>query len=391
MPDDRAAARINAFLKAERDRQAAFLAALVRAPSDNPPGDCAPHAEGVAALLEGLGLIVERHAVPEPLVRAHGLVSVTNLVVRHRFGPGPTVALNAHGDVVPPGEGWTRDPYGAEVADGWMYGRGAAVSKSDFATYTWALLALKASAAPLAGTVELHFTYEEESGGELGPPWLLSEGISKPDYAIGAGFSYAVVDAHNGCLHLEVDLRGRSAHAAKPWTGIDALEAAVHVLETLYAWRRGLAARVSPIPGIGSPQLTIGLISGGINTNVVPDRVVFRLDRRMVPEENPAEAEAELRHVIEGAARLPRRAGHGAPRPARRAADAASRKRAPERRALPLRQPRDGGAGRDGRRAALHRCAALRGAWGADRALRRWAAHHRRSERASRGRAGGAR
>jgi succinyl-diaminopimelate desuccinylase len=216
MPDDRAAARINAFLEAERERQTAFLAALVRAPPDNPPGDCAPHAEGVAALLEGLGLAVERHAVPEPLVRAHGLVSVTNLMVRHRFGLGPTVALNAHGDVVPPGEGWTRDPYGAEVVDGWTYGRGAAVSKSDFATYTWALLALKASAAPLAAAVELHSTYDEESGGELGPPWLLSEGISKPDYAIGAGFSYAVVDAHNGCLHLEVDLRGRSAHAAKP-------------------------------------------------------------------------------------------------------------------------------------------------------------------------------
>jgi acetylornithine deacetylase/succinyl-diaminopimelate desuccinylase-like protein len=303
MPDDRAAARVGAFLKAERNRQTDFLAALVRTPSDNPPGDCAPHAEKLAELLGELGLTVERHPVPEALVRAQGLVSVTNIVVRHRFATGPTIALNAHGDVVPPGEGWTRDPYGAEVVDGWMYGRGAAVSKSDFATYTWALLALKAAAAPLAGTVELHFTYDEESGGELGPAWLLSEGTSKPDYAIGAGFSYAVVDAHNGCLHLEAEFRGRSAHAAKPWTGIDALEAAAHVMAALYAWRRGLASRVSPIPGIGAPQLTIGLIAGGINTNVVPDRVCFRLDRRMVPEEMPEEVEAELRGVIEGAAR----------------------------------------------------------------------------------------
>src|SRR3712207_4307517 len=96
------------------------------------------------------------------------MVSATNLVVRHRFGEGggPVVALNAHGDVVPPGEGWTRDPYGAEVVDGWMYGRGAAVSKSDFATYAWALRALQASGAPLAGTVELHLTYDEEAGGD---------------------------------------------------------------------------------------------------------------------------------------------------------------------------------------------------------------------------------
>jgi acetylornithine deacetylase/succinyl-diaminopimelate desuccinylase-like protein len=184
-----------------------------------------------------------------------------------------------------------------------MYGRGVAVSKSDFATYTFALLALAAAGEPLAGTVELHLTYDEEAGGEIGPKWLLEEGISRPDYAIGAGFSYAVVNAHNGCLHLEVEVRGRSAHAAMPFTGIDALEAATHLLSALYAWRRGLAARVSAIPGIGSPQLTVGLIQGGINTNVVPDRVRFRLDRRMIPEEDPAAVEAELRQVIEQAAR----------------------------------------------------------------------------------------
>jgi succinyl-diaminopimelate desuccinylase len=63
----------------------------------------------------------------------------------------------------------------------------------------------------------------------------LAEGVSKPDYAIGAGFSYAVVDAHNGCLHLEVEVHGRSAHAAKPYTGVDALEAATAILSALYA------------------------------------------------------------------------------------------------------------------------------------------------------------
>jgi acetylornithine deacetylase/succinyl-diaminopimelate desuccinylase-like protein len=298
-----AARTIADFLVSQRDAEQRFLAELVRVPSDNPPGDCAPHAGRAAELLEGLGLAVERHPVPRALVREHGMISATSLVVRRRFGDGPVIALNAHGDVVPPGEGWTRDPYGAEVADGWMYGRGVAVSKSDFATYTFALLALAAAGAPLAGTVELHFTYDEEAGGEIGPKWLLEQGISRPDYAIGAGFSYAVVNAHNGCLHLEALVRGRSAHAAMPFTGIDALEAANHLLGALYAWRRGLAARVSAIPGIGSPQLTVGLIQGGINTNVVPDRVSFRLDRRMIPEEDPAAVEAELRQVIEEAAR----------------------------------------------------------------------------------------
>jgi len=290
---------IRAFLAAERDRQLAFLAALVRQPSDNPPGDCAAHAELAARLLEELGLTVERHPVPPELLAAVGMRSAVNLVVRHRFGPGPVIALNAHGDVVPPGEGWTHDPYGAEIVDGWMVGRGAAVSKSDFATYAWALLALIATQSTLAGTVELHFTYDEETGGEIGPGLLLSSGISRPDYAICAGFSYAVVTAHNGCLHLEVRVSGRSAHAAKPSTGIDALEAATAILAALYEWRGSLAERVSAVPGIGAPQLTVGLIRGGINTNVVPDRVTFRLDRRMTPEEQPADVVAELRAVIE--------------------------------------------------------------------------------------------
>ncbi len=118
-------------------------------PSDNPPGDCAPHAEKAAALLEALGFVVERHVVPDAAVKANGMVSCTNLVVRVRFGAGdgPVIALNAHGDVVPPGTGWTTDPYGAEIRDGIMFGRGVAVSKSDFATYAFALLALRDAAA----------------------------------------------------------------------------------------------------------------------------------------------------------------------------------------------------------------------------------------------------
>jgi acetylornithine deacetylase/succinyl-diaminopimelate desuccinylase-like protein len=290
--------KLRAFLAGEREAQVRFLAEIVKIPTDNPPGDCAPAAERAAKLIESFGWEVERHAVPAELAAKHGMISCTNLIVRRRFGPGPTIALNTHGDVVPPGEGWTFDPYGAEIRDGWMYGRGAAVSKSDFATYVWALRALESSGARLGGTVELHLTYDEETGGEIGPGYLLAQSLTKPDLAIGAGFSYAVVTEHNGCLHLEVEVVGRSAHAAKPWTGVDALQSATAILAALYAWQPQLEKRVSATPGIGAPQLTIGLIHGGINTNVVPDRVVFRLDRRIVPEEDVGAAEAELRQVI---------------------------------------------------------------------------------------------
>ncbi len=298
------AAQISALVDARFDEEVAFLARLVQTPSDNPAGDCAHHAHVTADALEALGFSVSRHPVPEAVVKAAGMISATNIVARRSFGcGGPVIALNAHGDVVPPGEGWTTDPYGAEIRDGWMYGRGAAVSKSDFATYAFAILALEKAGLALNGTLELHGTWDEEAGGEIGPKWLLDEGIVKPDLAIAAGFSYAVVDAHNGCLHLEVVVEGKSAHAAMPFTGVDALEAATGVLGALYAFRGSLAGTVSATPGIGSPQLTVGLISGGINTNVVPDRVTLRLDRRMIPEEVPEAVEAELRAVIEGAMR----------------------------------------------------------------------------------------
>src|SRR3546814_19485313 len=88
-----------------------------------------------------------------------------------------------------------------------------------------------------------------------------------------------------------------------PYTGHDALEAATAILTALYDWRKRLTDKVSTIEGIGSPQCTVGLIEGGINTNVVPDRVSFRLDRRMIPEESPADVERELRDLIKGAAR----------------------------------------------------------------------------------------
>jgi succinyl-diaminopimelate desuccinylase len=110
------------------------------------------------------------------------------------------------------------------------------------------------------------------------------------------------VTAHNGCLHLEVTVHGRSAHAARPASGVDALEVATAILSSLYRSRAALAARASAIPGIGGPALTVGLIGGGINTNVVPDRVTFRLDRRIIPEEDPVAVEADLRAEIAGAA-----------------------------------------------------------------------------------------
>jgi len=293
---------LDAWVDAHFDAEVGFLQALVRVPTDTPPGNNAPHARRTAELLAGMGYTAEAHPVPEAEVRAYGLQSITNLIVRRAYGAagsGPVIALNAHGDVVPPGDGWAHDPYGGEIVDGKLYGRAAAVSKSDFASYTFAVRALESLNLPLKGGVELHFTYDEEFGGELGPGWLLAQGLTRPDLLIAAGFSYQVVTAHNGCLQMEVTLHGTASHAAYPHTGVDALQAANKLLTALYAHNDVLRTRRSQVTGITHPYLNVGRIEGGSNTNVVPGKVVLKLDRRMIPEEDSAAVEAEVRQLIE--------------------------------------------------------------------------------------------
>jgi acetylornithine deacetylase/succinyl-diaminopimelate desuccinylase family protein len=299
-------AAIERWIDAHFEEEVAFLKALIQVPTDTPPGDNAPHAQRTAELLQAFGWNVERHPVPQAEVHAAGMQSITNLIVRRRFGDGRTIALNAHGDVVPPGDGWTRPPYGGVVENGRIYGRAAAVSKGDFATYAFALRALEASGLALGGTVELHFTYDEEFGGELGPAWLLRHKLTRPDLVIAAGFSYEIVSAHNGCLQLELTVNGRMAHAAIPKTGIDALQGAVRILSALYAENGHYEAIRSRVPGIDHPYVNVGRIEGGTNTNVVPGKVVMKIDRRMIPEEDPDEVERALRQVIaEAAASFP--------------------------------------------------------------------------------------
>ncbi len=298
--------RLDAWIDEHFDEETRFLQELVRVPTDTPPGNNAPHAERTAELLQGFGFAAEKYPVPQDAVRAYGLESITNLIVRRRYGEGRTIALNAHGDVVPPGDGWTHDPYGGEVVDGKMYGRATAVSKGDFASFTFAVRALESLNTPLRGAVELHFTYDEEFGGEMGPGFLLRNKLTKPDLMIAAGFSYEVVTAHNGCLQMEVTVHGKMAHAAIPDSGVDAMQAAVEILNVLYQQNTLYKEVWSQVQGISHPYLNVGMIEGGTNTNVVPGRVSFKLDRRMIPEENPAEVEATLHALIrEAAAKRP--------------------------------------------------------------------------------------
>ncbi|MDC8757187.1 M20/M25/M40 family metallo-hydrolase [Janthinobacterium fluminis] len=297
-------AQLSNWIDAHFDEEVAFLQQVIRVPTDTPPGNNAPHADAVAELLRGFGWQAEKHAVPQQAVADYGMESITNLIVRRPYqAGGPTLALNAHGDVVPPGEGWTYPPYGGVIDKGHIHGRAAAVSKCDFATYIFAARALEALGVPLKGSLELHFTYDEEFGGLLGPAWLLEQKLTKPDFVIAAGFGYNIITAHNACLQLEITVHGKSGHGAMPETGHDALQAANKILNAIYAQLPALKKIKSGVAGIDSPTMLVGRIDGGTNTNVVPGKVVMKMDRRMIPEENPVEVEAQLRALIEDAVR----------------------------------------------------------------------------------------
>jgi succinyl-diaminopimelate desuccinylase len=292
-------AKMVQWIQVHEEDLISFLKRLVQTPSDNPDGDCLPIARVLEKQLSELGFDnVSLLEVDEESVKANGMISMANVLAPTVFGEGTNIVLNAHGDVVPPGLGWSDDPYGGTIVDGKMFGRGVAVSKSDFAAYTYAVLALKQVSDHLSGRVDLAFTFDEETGGEIGPKWLIDQGHINPDQAIVAGFTYSAVNAHNGCLHFEIKTIGKSAHAALPHTGIDAIEATSKIVNALYDYRKTLAEKKSSIPGIDFPTLNVGLISGGINTNVVPDECTIRVDRRLIPEEDFVEAETEFRKLV---------------------------------------------------------------------------------------------
>jgi acetylornithine deacetylase/succinyl-diaminopimelate desuccinylase-like protein len=127
--------------------------------------------------------------------------------------------------------------------------------------------------------------------------------LTKPDFTIAAGFAYDIITAHNACLQLEITVHGKAGHGAMPETAVDALQAATRILNAIYGQLPELKKTKSGVPGIDSPTMLVGRIDGGTNTNVVPGKVVLKMDRRMIPEEDPVAVEAGVRALIEDAVR----------------------------------------------------------------------------------------
>jgi succinyl-diaminopimelate desuccinylase len=297
-----------------RDELAALTADLVRIPTVNPPGDAYEAcARFLGERLRGAGFDVE-------YLRAEGAVGDsdayprTNVVARIAGdGPGPCVHFNSHIDVVAPGEGWTVDPFGGEIRDGRVWGRGTCDMKGGLAASVIAAEAILAEGVAFPGAIEISGTVDEESGGYAGVAWLAERGrFSRPrvDHVIIPEPLYkdAVCLGHRGVWWAEVEVRGRIAHGSMPFLGVSAIRGMgafiARVEHDLYP---RLAQRRTAMPVIpdAARQSTLNFnsIHGGLPEQsydegfpsaLVADRCRLVIDRRYLIEEDEAEVRAEI-------------------------------------------------------------------------------------------------
>ena len=284
-----------------------FLQEMVRANSENPPGDYGPIREVVASQYEEYGWDVETVWASEELLEEQGLeYPRPNILGYATRDDGPTIALNAHLDTVPVDESkWSFDPFSGEVRDGRVWGRGAKDSKGRIASYTLAARILEESnLVPEDVSIVLAMTADEETGGEAGARYVTDSGALRPDYAIveGAGWN-EIWHAASGVIRYRVSVSGEAAHAGtRPEQGSNALLGAAHVLLALETYAEELQEQNSRIAHVEYPTCVPATIEGGVKTNVVPPSCSFTVDTRVPPDHDIDKSEQNFRKVIDNVA-----------------------------------------------------------------------------------------
>ena len=294
------------------------LQQLVGTVTVNPPGENYDRVTSwLVREMETLGVRTRRFTIPGPLLRRtlppeqHGFPRYNVLGRIAAPGAKKTLHFNAHYDVVPVSGKWKHgSPFSGAVEGGWIYGRGTADMKGSIASLLLAVQALRTTRTAPKMNVEISFTADEETDSELGTGWLVRHAPIRPDYAVvmEGGEGRAVCCGHNGTLWLEVQIHGRPAHGSMPEKGVNALEKMSALVRALDGYKRTLATRTwkSPEGRLHRPTVNLGGVfhcGEGAKINTVPAHASFTIDRRVLPLENHAAAERELRAVLAAAAR----------------------------------------------------------------------------------------
>jgi succinyl-diaminopimelate desuccinylase len=311
--------RVLAAVDAIESEAVAFTSALIRIPTINPPGehyeDCA---RLIGEMLASLDFAIEYHAAegrPEH-TQHHPRLNVIG--TRPGRTARPLVHLNGHFDVVPAGDGWTVDPFGGEVRDGRIWGRGACDMKAGIAAAVFAVEAIRRAGVALNGSVEISGTVDEESGGFAGVAWLAQQkriSADRTDFAIipePLGVDQICI-GHRGVYWFEVQTRGRIAHGSMPFHGVNAIDHLGLVLERMRdELQPALASRRTGMPVIPPAArhatLNINGIAGGqavegIQTPCVADQCRAVFDRRFLLEEGFENTRNEIVDLLEAVAR----------------------------------------------------------------------------------------
>ncbi len=302
-------------VEAACDELVELTRALVRFPTINPPGDAyEPCARFLGETLRGDGFVVEyieAEGRPEHTL-AHPRV---NVIGRREGAPGaPTIHLNGHIDVVPVGTGWTRDPFGGEVSDGRIYGRGTADMKGGIAAAVIACAAIRRAGVALRGTVEISGTVDEETGGLAGVAHLAQIGR-----LTSRAIDHVIIPeplnvdriciGHRGVWWFDLITHGRIAHGSMPYLGVSAID---HMAEVLHEFTRhlkpALGFRRTAMPVVPDESrratLNVNTIEGGqvgheVQSPCVADTCRAILDRRFLVEESLDAVRAEVRASLE--------------------------------------------------------------------------------------------
>jgi succinyl-diaminopimelate desuccinylase len=264
-----------------------LLQDLVAVDTTNPGGN-----EGAAARL--LADLFSQHGL-EPVIDRFTADHV-NLTASAVFGEGgPSIVLNSHLDVVPAVGEWTTPAFAPQIRDGRMYGRGSADAKGSLAPMAVALLRLVHDGNDLRGTV-IYTAVGDEEDGSRGARHLVTDLAGVDGAIIGEPTSLRLFSAHKGSVRPIIELTGKSAHAAAPAKGINAINATGPLLAMLESYGVELSERQHPLTG--SPTLTPVLIAGGEAPNAVPASCRVTVDRRLVPGETAESALAEIEALL---------------------------------------------------------------------------------------------
>jgi succinyl-diaminopimelate desuccinylase len=311
--------RVLATVDTLTDEAVAFTSDLIRMPTVNPPGELYEEcARFIGDTLAQCRFEVEYH--PAEGMKEHTRTHPRINVVGTRRGRllRPLVHLNGHFDVVPAGAGWTVDPFGGDVRDGKIWGRGSCDMKAGIAAAVFAVEAIRRAGVELNGSVEVSGTVDEESGGFAGVAWLAHHGrvsADRTDFAIIPEPLYVdrICIGHRGAYWFEVLTKGRIAHGSMPFHGVNAVEHMGMLLDRIHSdLQPRLAARTTAVPvvppGARHATLNINGIEGGqpvdgIQTPCVADRCRTVFDRRFLLEEGFDATRAEIVALLDGLAR----------------------------------------------------------------------------------------